>query len=166
MSTKRKGIRKTKSFRSKKFHKRTQSIKRKRSQSIKRKRRNVKNVKINVKRKFFNAIHSLRRMKAKNQRLRTRIASSEFIKDVANILRRIRTRPELVKSARHRKVLTKHKAILQKLVSKKSSSEQQRKLLLQKRGGIFPFLIPIIAAAIGAAGSVGATAVGAAIMKS
>ena len=174
MPTKRQGTRKTKSFRSKKFHKRTQSTKRKRTQSIKRKRtqsvrrnrRNVKNDKIIVKRKLFNALHSLRRMKTKDQRLRTRMASSEFIKDIANVMRRIRTRPELVKSTRHRKVLTKHKKLLQKIVSKKSSPEQQRKLLLQKRGGFIQFLIPILCAVIGAGGSIGAAAVGAKVMKS
>ena len=120
--------------------------------------------KILVKRKFFNAVQALRKMKPKEQRKRTQNASKEFIDDITTFLKRLRRMPHLVKN-RHRKVLKKLGKSLRKLVNKGTSVESRRKILLQ-RGGIIPFLIPIICASIGAAGAVGASAAGAAIMKS
>jgi len=123
------------------------------------------NDKIKVKRKFVKALQHLRRMKPEQQRLRTAMASKDFIKDVTDIMKRMRTKPHLVKSKKQKRYLQKHKKSLRRLVRKGSSVNQQRKILLQ-RGGILPFLIPIILAAVGATGSIGASAVGAAIMKS
>lgn len=120
--------------------------------------------KIQVKGKFYNALQSLRRMKAKEQRMRASNASREFIKDVSKVMRQIRTKPHLV-SNKHRKILKRYKKPLRQLIKRNSSLARQRKVLLL-RGGILPFLVPIICASIAAAGSVGASAAGAAIMRS
>lgn len=131
---------------------------------VKRQRKTKSQQKLLVKRKFYNALQALKRMKPKEQRLRASVASPEFIKDISNVMKRLRTRSDLV-SSKHKKILKRHKKPLQRLVKKSSSIKSKRNVLLL-RGGILPILIPIIAAAIGAAGTVGASAVGAAIMKS
>lgn len=120
--------------------------------------------KIRVKRKFFNAMQSLRRMSRKQQRLRASNASNEFIRDVSSIMKKLRTKPHLVTN-KHKRLLKRYKKPLRRLVQSGSSVKSKRKVLLM-RGGIIPFLIPIICAAIGAAGTVGAGAAGAAIMRS
>ena len=120
--------------------------------------------KIRVKRKFYNALRSLQYMKPKERRKRASNASKEFIKDVSNVMRQLRTKPHLV-SPKHQKVLKRYKKPLRQLVKSGTSLARKRKVLLL-RGGIFPFLVPIICASIAAGGSIGASAVGAAIMKS
>ena len=126
--------------------------------------KNRKGNKIIVKRKFYNAMQILRHLKPKEQRLRTKKASKEFIQDISNVMAKLRKKPHLV-SHHHKKTILKYKKPLQRLVKKSSSLKSKRNVLLQ-RGGIIPFLIPIICASIGAAGTIGASAVGAAIMKS
>ena len=120
--------------------------------------------KIKVNRKFFNALQALRRMKPKEQRMRASNASKEFVKDVSKVMSQIRTKPHLV-ATKHRKVLKRYKKPLRQLVKRNTSLARKRKVLLL-RGGILPFLVPIICASIAAAGSVGASAAGAAIMRS
>jgi len=121
--------------------------------------------KLRVKRKLYKALQSLRRMKPKTIHARLRVASKEFVKDIANVMSRLRSRPNLVPKPKDRRTLQKYKKSLRRLTSKGPSVEKKRKILLQ-RGGILPLLIPIICASIGAAGTVGAAAVGAAVMKS
>lgn len=122
--------------------------------------------KLRVKKKFAAAMKHLHRQSKKVQRESVVGASNEFINDIINTLKQLRNKPHLV-SSKHVKVLNKHKVHLRKLINKRTSMAIKRKILqVNQRGGIFPFLIPIIAAAIGAAGSVGAAAVGAAIAKS
>ena len=117
-----------------------------------------------VSRKFFNAVRHLRRMSASAQRVSIAQASNAFINDIIKVLKYLKKRPHLV-STSHKKKLKKIKPRLRKLVHGKTSMVKKRNILMQ-RGGIIPFLIPIIAAAIGAAGSVASGAVTAAIMKS
>ena len=61
--------------------------------------------------------------------------------------------------------LRRYKRKLRILANKRSSVQKKRQILNQK-GGIAPLLIPIIAAAIGSAGSVAGAAVHAAVSKS
>lgn len=119
--------------------------------------------KLAVKSKFLHAARRLRQMKANAQKQTIANASNEFVRDVSSVMGRLRKRPDLV-SSKHRKVIRRHRGKLQRLVNKKTSLQKKRKILMSS-GGIFPALIPIIAAAIGAAGSVGAGAVGAAISR-
>ena len=130
---------------------------------VKKKKRVNPKGKIIVKRKFYNALQSLRRMSPKQQRLRAKNASKEFVTDVSNVMSKIRRRPNLV-SNKHKKILRRYKKPLRQLVKKDSSAKRKRKVLLL-RGGILPFLVPIICAGIGAAGSIGASAVGSAVMR-
>jgi len=134
--------------------------------ATKKKGRNVsKKGKLHVKPKLYKALQSLRHMKPNAIRSRVRVASKEFVKDVANVMSRLRKSPHLVPNPKDRRKLLKHRKALRRLTSKSPSVENKRKILLQ-RGGILPFLIPIICATIGAAGTVGAAAAGAAVMKS
>jgi hypothetical protein len=124
----------------------------------------VKKSKMSVKNKFKNAMFKLRRMGKRKQQNVIAGASKEFIKDISDYLSKIRRKPHLVKNWKHRKQLKRHRVKLQRLVNPQVSLDKKRKILLM-RGGIFPFVIPIICASIGAAGTVGAAAVGAAIAK-
>lgn len=130
----------------------------------KRRRFKDKKSKFTVKKKFKNAMFNMRRMSKKKQQNVIAGASREFIKDISVYLSKIRRKPYLVKNSKHRRQLKKHRGKLQHLVSPQVSLDRKRKILLM-RGGIAPFLIPIICASIGAAGTVGAAATGAAIAR-
>lgn len=123
-----------------------------------------KGSRIRVKRKFNNAMRRLHRLKGAQQRVLVKGASNEFIRDVSGFLKKIRGKSHLVKSARHRNTLKRHRKKLQKLVHAKTPLDKKRKILLQ-RGGIAPLLIPIIVAIIGAGGGVASAATHAAISR-
>ena len=123
-----------------------------------------KKSKMTVKKKFKNAMFKLRRMGKKKQQNVIAGASREFIKDISAYLSKIRRQPQLVKKFKHRRQLKKYRGKLRRLVNPQVSLEKKRNILLMK-GGIAPFLIPIICASIGAAGTIGAAATGAAIAK-
>ena len=114
-------------------------------------------------------MQKLNRMSPAKRRLATIGASNVFIRDVSNAVKKIRTRPHLVKGAKHRQVLKKHRNKLRRLVNPRVSINKKRRILTQV-GGIVPLLIPVIVAAIGAAGTtaagIGGAAVHAAISKS
>ena len=128
-----------------------------------RKKEPRKGKKIIVKKKFMRAITQLRRMKPKRQRSSVVGASNEFIRDVSGIMNKMRHRPDLVKSS-HRKILKRHSKKLRSLIHAKTPINKKRLILVQ-RGGIFPALIPVIVALIGAAGGIGGAATSAAILK-
>ena len=128
---------------------------------VKRKRKDV--IKIPVKRKFVNAMKRLRQMKAAKQRAAVLGASNEFIRDVTGFMSKLRNQPHLVKTS-HRNVLNKHRQKLRKLIHAKTPLENKR-LILSQTGGIFPALIPIICALIGAGGGIAGAATSAAIIK-
>ena len=127
--------------------------------------RKQKSKKIAVKQKFVQAMSRLRRMKKNQQKAVVSKASNEFIRDVSGFMKKIRNKPNLVKKTAHRKTLKRYSKHLRKLIHAKTPIHKKR-LILQQRGGIFPFLIPIIIAGISAAGSIGAAATSAAILKS
>lgn len=126
---------------------------------------------INVKGKFRNAIQSLKHMRPAKQRAAALGSSNEFIRDISSFFSKIRKRPDLLSSKRLRNVLKQHRSKLRKLVHAKTPLSVKRRILsstgrsLSQTGGILPFLIPIIVAGIGAAGSVGAAATHAAISR-
>lgn len=121
------------------------------------------NAKIPVKQKFAKAIVTLRRMKPTKQRTAVIAASNEFIRDISGFLNKIRRSPHLVKAS-HRRILKKHQKKLQKLVHAKTPIATKR-LILSQKGGIIPFLIPVIVALLGAGGSIAGAATSAAILK-
>ena len=131
----------------------------------KRYNRHKKSPKINVKAKFKNAMFQLRRISKQKQRNSVATASNEFIKDLSKHLAKIRMQPHLVKNKKHRTQLKRNRGKLLNLINPQVSLGKKRGILLMK-GGIIPLLIPIICASIGAAGTVGAAATSAAIMKS
>lgn len=120
--------------------------------------------KLVVKKKFAKAVRGLNRLPAKSQRAAVAQANSNFIKDLSSTLQKLRKRPQLLSPAQ-KKNLARHKAKLRKLVSSKTSIKKKREILI-KKGGIIPFLIPIICAAIGGASTIAASAAGAAIARS
>lgn len=134
-----------------------------RKQTKRRKSQSNKN-RIPVKSKFRKAVSNLKRLSARKQREAIGSSSNEFIRDMSSFLTRIRKKPQLV-NAKQRKVLQRHRTKLRKIINKRTPMSEKRRLLTQK-GGIAPLLIPIITAIIGAAGGIGASAAGAAIMKS
>jgi len=117
-----------------------------------------KKSKMVVKKKFKIAMLKLRRMSKKQQQETVAGASKEFIRDMSTVLNKMRNKPHLVKSSKHRKQLKRHRTKLRRLVSPQVSLDKKRKILLMK-GGIAPLLIPILCASIGAAGAVGSAAV-------
>ena len=119
--------------------------------------------KVKAKKKFIKSISYLRRLKPQKQREMMLNSSNEFIRDISSFLAKIRKRPDLV-TAKHRKVLKKHRNKLRKLVHAKTGVQSKR-LILSQKGGIIPFLIPIITAVIGGASSIAAGATTAAILK-
>lgn len=119
--------------------------------------------KIAVKNKFKNAILHLRKLSKQKQRNVAQNASKEFINDLIKFLKNIRSKGHLLNYSQ-RNGMKRHKHKLQRLVDGKVSIKSKRKILMMK-GGILPFLIPIICAAIGAAGTVGGAAASAAIAK-
>ena len=129
------------------------------------KRRKVKCAikKIPIKKHFALAMKKLRKLNASGQRAAVVGSSNAFIKDVTRFFKNIRKKPALVKAA-HRKVLRKHSKSLRKLIHAKTPVHEKRLILVQK-GGIFPALVPIIIALIGAGGTVAGAATTAAIMK-
>ena len=119
--------------------------------------------KLKVKKQFKDAITRLRRMTPVKQRASVVGSSNQFIRDVSSFLSKIRNAGHLLKAS-HRNTLRRHKKKLRKLVSANTPIHMKR-LILSQKGGIAPFLIPIIVAAIGAGGSIGAAATHAAITK-
>ena len=146
---------------------------RKRRQPKRRKRKGKKRRQIKksnlFSKKFKHAMFKLNRLSPEKRRLATIGASNVFIRDITSALKKIRKRPHLVKGAKHRKVLKKHRKKLRRLVNPKLSINKKRHILTQV-GGIVPFLIPVLVASIGAAGTaaagIGGAAVHAAVSKS
>ena len=103
------------------------------------------------------------RMSKQKQKQNVAGASNEFIRDVSSFMNKLRKQPHLVGS-RHKATLRKHKQKLRRLVSSKTPIHVKR-AILQQKGGIIPLLIPLIVAAIGATGAVGAAATHAGIMR-
>ena len=128
------------------------------------KARSKRSGKLLVKQKFYAAIKKLHRLKANQQRSAISGASKEFIDDISKTLSRLKTVPQIV-SAKHKKVLRRHRLKLRRLVHAKTPVSTKRRMLMQK-GGFISILIPIISAVIAAAGGIGAAATSAAIIKS
>ena len=118
-----------------------------------------------VKPKFKRAIVQLSKMSKKRQRHVVHKASNAFIKDLSTAVRKLRNKGHLV-SNKHKRVLQRHKHKLRVLANASMPVYKRRAVLNQKGGFVFStVLIPIIAAAIGAAGTVAGSAAGAAVMK-
>ena len=128
--------------------------------SIKKHRRQY----VHVKPKFKKAIRALLQMNKRMQKQMMRSASNKFVKDFSSTVAKLRYRPYLV-SQRNRRKLHQHKRKLRILADSRASIKSKRRVLNHQTGGIFPILIPIIAASIGAAGSVAGAAVHAAIAR-
>lgn len=125
---------------------------------------------IPTKPKFVNAMMRLKGMSKAQQKAVLHGASNEFIRDMSSYLQKLKKRPELIKHPAHRKLLKRHRAKLRKLVHAKTSLRQKRAILTQRGGqiggAIAAAIIAIVCASIGAAGTVGAAATSAAILKS
>lgn len=114
--------------------------------------------------KFKKAIKKLVKLNKATQRQLVKHSSNQFIKDFGMTIKKIRNKPNLFNEKQIQR-LRRHKHNLRILANSRSSLRRKRQILNQK-GGIAPFLIPIIAAAIGSAGSVAGAAVHAAVSKS
>ena len=143
------------------LHWRKTPMRSKRRFQVKRKRK----APVRVNKRFHEAIKRLHRMNPKRRNTVIAGSSNEFIRDFSNAMQKIRKQPHLV-AAKHKKKLQRHKRKLRQLVNSRTPIHVKRRLITQKGGFIFStILVPLIAAAIGAAGTVAGSAVGAAVMK-
>ena len=106
----------------------------------------------------------LRQLKKKYQRARVSKASDEFIQDVSEFMKKLKSRRDLVKNTADQKFLRRHSKKLRKLIDTETPIHKKRRILKQ-RGGILSALIPIICTCI-SAGGVTTTATSAANIKS
>ena len=112
--------------------------------------------------KFVKALIRLRKLPLAEQRRQLQLANGRFIKDCCAATRKARyakVSPSL------RKRLKRHRKALHTFVNPRTSLRKKKQVLTQ-RGGILPFLIPLLVAGISATGSIGAAAAHAAISKS
>ena len=115
-------------------------------------------------RKLLNTLTKLRKLPLTQQHRQLQLANGKFVKDLSSAARKVRyAKVKLAPTVR--KKLTQHRKALQTFVNPRTSLRKKKQVLTQ-RGGIIPALIPIIVAAIGATGTVGAAATHAAISKS
>ena len=114
--------------------------------------------------KFKSAIRKLVKLNKPTQRQLAKHSSNKFIKDFGMAIAKIRNKADLF-TKKQIGQLRRYKRKLRILANKRSSVQKKRQILNQK-GGIAPILIPLIAAAIGSAGSVAGAAVHAAVSKS
>ena len=146
-------------------------VKGRRKQTVKRSRKASKRsigkrkASVRVNKRFHQAIKRLHRMNPKRRNAVIAGSSNQFIRDFSNVMQKIRKQPHLV-AAKHKKKLQRHKRKLRQIVNSGTPIHVKRRLLTQKGGFIISsILVPLIAAAIGAAGTVAGSAVGAAVMK-
>lgn len=122
--------------------------------------------KVSVSPEFRKAMNELKRMKGGSRRAALVRANDKFVRDLSHVLGKVRNNPPDLSKVNPRLLrrLRLQRKRFQTFVNKKTSIKKKRRIITQK-GGIFPALIPIICAAIGAAGTVGGAAAGAAIAK-
>ena len=144
--------------RSKKRKPRRKRVTHKRQSRKRKSRRRVVN-----KHGIVKSLAKLKAMKESSRKKALLSANRPFIQDLSSAVRRLR-HSNMPVSAAQKKAISKHTAFLRKMADPRISYRSKRKTLVQK-GGIAPALIPLIAAAIGAAGTVGASAAHAAISK-
>ena len=111
--------------------------------------------------KLLSALLRLRKLPPSEQQRQLQLANSKFILDLCTAARKARfvnAKPAIRKKVRH------HRKTIRKFLNRRTSVHKKKQLLTQ-RGGIAPFLIPLIVAAIGGASSVGAAATHAAVSR-
>ena len=117
--------------------------------------------------KFYQTIHTLKRMKGRQRERALSNANDNFIRDMSQTVGKMRkVSPSLLAHINPRLWRRIHlqRSHLKSFARKKTSMKKKRKFMKQK-GGIIPALIPIICAAITAGGAVGSAAVGAAVAR-
>ena len=113
--------------------------------------------------KLLAAIKALSKMSPGQKHHYLQHANKKFVNDLCKATREVRyMNIKLSPSLRRR--IKKHCKLLKAFVNPRTKLKRKKQLLTQ-RGGIAPFLIPLLVAGIGAAGSVGAAATSAAILK-
>ena len=113
--------------------------------------------------KLVKTLKRLSKLPVAQQQRQLRLANHKFIKDLCSATQKVRYAKFNV-APTLRKKLNRHRHHLRTLVSRRTSLQKKRQLLTQ-RGGIVPALIPILVAALGATGSIGAAATHAAISR-
>lgn len=113
--------------------------------------------------KLTKALHRLCKLPREEQRRQLQLANEKFVNDLSSATRKLRY-ARLKLSPSMRKKLKQHRKALHTFMNGRVSA-QRRKQVLTQRGGIAPFLVPIIVAALGATGSIGAAATHAAISR-
>lgn len=97
--------------------------------------------------KFHHALKKLKQLKPSHRSQAMRMANDSFIRKMCSEIRKLRYKK--LPSAKSR-VLKRHRSTLRKLINNKTTLATKRKILSQQRGGIFP-LLPILMAAAGPA---------------
>ena len=90
--------------------------------------------------KFSQAISSLRKMKSNDRYDAIRYANDDFIRDICSQISKLKHK----KLTRQQEdIVRKYKSKLKVLTNRRNSIKKKRKALSQK-GGILPFLFPLI----------------------
>lgn len=117
-----------------------------------------------TKESFIHAVQALNRLSPSRQKQEVKVASNKFIHHLCSATCKLRRCNKLRLSPKMKRDFKRYGPKLRALTKQRTSIHKKRMILTQK-GGILPFLVPIIVAGIGAAGGVGAAATHAAISK-
>ena len=113
-------------------------------------KRSRKSGKLIVKRKFYEAIKKLHRLKGNQQRAVVSGASNDFINDISKTLNRLKATPNLV-SSKHRQGIKRRRNKFRRLAQAKTPIKAKRRILTQKGGSFLPFLVPLLGTIISSA---------------
>ena len=113
--------------------------------------------------KLISTLKRLSKLPSSQLQRQIQFANHKFVNDLCAATRKLRY-AKIKLTPTLRKKLTRHRQHLRSLANRRTSVQTKKKLLTQ-RGGVLPFLIPLIVAGISAAGSVGAAAVHGAVSR-
>lgn len=113
--------------------------------------------------KLISTLKRLSKLPSSQLQRQIQLANHKFVNDLCAATRKLRY-AKIKLTPTLRKKLTRHRQHLRSLANRRTSVQTKKKLLTQ-RGGVLPFLIPLIVAGISAAGSVGAAAVHGAVSR-
>ena len=112
----------------------------------KRSKKSKRSGKLMVKKKFYEAIKKLHRLKGSQQKAAVSGASNEFINDISKTLRRLKCAPNLV-SSKFKRRIGKQRSKFKRLSQANTTLKAKRRILTQK-GGFLPLLIPLLGTVI------------------
>ena len=104
-------------------------------------RRRKQSTRRSRKKRFSNAISSLRKMKSNDRYQAIRYANDDFIRDLCSKIGQLKHKKL---TPQQQRIVKKYRGKLKLLCNRSSSIKKKRQTLSQK-GGILPFLFPLLA---------------------